>query len=71
LERQLFESAKALGTTQESFFIHDLLEKYQKESDKPSLDVFEAIFHLKQTQLIIPLQTRIPFTLGNHNNAES
>ena len=71
LEQHLFESAKALSASQNSFFIRDLVDKYQKESDWPSLDVFEAIFRLKQTQLIVPLQTHIPYTLENHNNAGS
>jgi hypothetical protein len=71
LEQRLFESAKALSAAQNSFFIRDLLDRYQQESDWPSLDAFEAIFHLKQTQLIVPLQTQIPYTLENHNNVES
>ena len=58
-------------TTQASFLIRDLLDKYQRESDKPSLEVFEAIFRLKQAQLIVPVQTHIPYTLDNHINAES
>ena len=71
LEQQLFDSAKALSAAQNSFFIRDLLDKYQQESDKPSLDVFEAIFHLKQTRLFVPIQTDIPYTLENHNNTQS
>jgi hypothetical protein len=71
LEQRLFDSAKTLSTAQASFFIRDLLDKYQRESSKPSLEVFEAIFRLKQAQLIVPVQTQIPYTLENHVNVES
>ena len=70
LEQQLYDSAKALSIAQDSFFIRDLLDKYQGESDKPSLEVFEAIFHLKQAQLFVPVHTHIPYALDNHINMQ-
>jgi hypothetical protein len=71
IEQRLFDSAKTLTVAQDAFLVRDLLDKYQRESDTPSLDVFEAIWHLKQKKLIVPVQTQIPYTLINNENAGS
>ncbi|MFX0169796.1 MAG: hypothetical protein ACFE89_10625 [Candidatus Hodarchaeota archaeon] len=67
-ERRLFSLAKALNAEQDSFLIRDLLDRYTSDSDAESLEVFEAIFSLRQKQLIGPLQTHIPYTLVDHNH---
>ena len=65
-ERALLGLAKTLTDDHSPFFIHDLVDKYLREKGVQRIEVFEALFNLREKAIIVPIQTDIPYELRNN-----
>lgn len=65
-ERALYALAKTLTTDDSSFYIRDLVDKYQREKGMQRIEVFEALFNLREKGVIVPVQTGIPYSFSNN-----
>ncbi len=68
-ERVLFTIAKKFAATTGSFLVRDLLDKYQSEKGILPVEVFEAIFTLREKELIVPLHTDFLYYFTNNTAA--
>lgn len=64
-ERRLYKLAKTLANDKGYFFIKTLVDKYLEEKGIQHLEVFKALFSLREKGVIVPFQTGIPFELNN------
>ncbi|MFX1300114.1 MAG: hypothetical protein ACFFDE_04155 [Promethearchaeota archaeon] len=64
-ERALYNHGKKLSASQGSFLIRDLLSKYQSDRGAKGIEVFEAIFNLRQKGIMVPVQTDFPYSFSN------
>ena len=64
-ERALYNHGKRLSADQGSFLIRDLLNKYQGDRGDKGIEVFEAIFNLRQKGIMVPIQTDFPYSFSN------
>lgn len=64
-ERALYNYGKKLSAAQGSFLIRDLLNKYQGGRGDKAIEVFEAIFNLRQKGIMVPIQTDFPYFFSN------
>ena len=64
-ERTLYNHGKKLSADQGSFLIRDLLSKYQGGRGDKGIEVFEAIFNLRQKGIMVPIQTDFPYSFSS------
>ncbi len=69
-ERALYNHGKKLSADQGSFLIRDLLNKYQGGRGDKGIEVFEAIFNLRQKGIIVPIQTDFPYSFPHNPTSE-
>jgi hypothetical protein len=65
-ERALYNQGKKLSADHGSFLIRDLLNKYQGGRGDKGIEVFEAIFNLRQKGIMVPIQTDFPYSFSNN-----
>ena len=66
VERVLYGQAKNLNAESSKFFICDLVEKYLREKGVDRIEVFEALFKLRQKGVIVPIRTEIPYEFSSN-----
>ncbi len=68
-ERTLYALAKTLTLSNGSFFIRELVDKYLQDKGVQRIEVFEALFNLREKGLIVPIQTDFPYEFTNNATA--
>ncbi|MFX1565834.1 MAG: hypothetical protein ACFFCH_07585 [Promethearchaeota archaeon] len=68
-ERDLYGLAKTLTREDGSFTIYALVEKYLQEKGVQRIEVFEALFKLRENGVFVPIQTEIPYEFSNSNSS--
>ncbi len=68
-ERALYNQAKTLSVNKSSFLIRDLLDKCQGDRKDQSIEIFEAIFNLRQKGIIVPMQIDFPYSFSNNTTS--
>ncbi len=65
-ERALCALAKTLRREDGTFTIYTLVEKYLQERGVQRIEVFEALFTLREKGILVPMQTEFPYEFGNN-----
>jgi hypothetical protein len=65
-ERDLFALAKTLKGEDGTFTIFSLVEKYLQEKGVQRIEVFEALFRLREKGILVPMSTAFPYEFSNN-----
>ncbi|MFX1319070.1 MAG: hypothetical protein ACFE9D_02060 [Promethearchaeota archaeon] len=65
-ERVLYEQAKNLNADGSNFFISELVDHYLREKGVDRIEVFDALFKLREKGIIVPIHTEIPYEFSSN-----